>query len=256
MSADEVDTDEDTSAAGTAAADRGRSESGAGWLRRAGAGLLGGSLLVYGLKRRSLGGAAVALVGGALSARAVWTLVRPDRKPGMSVDPDKTGSAGSPTMERSVTIDRSPDELSELLRDPDTLERITGPFAEIESEGEDRHRWSVETPVGRSVSWETEVEAEDPDEQLRWEPVEGSALFDEWAVEFEPAPGDRGTQTALRLRVDPPGGSIGRKAVERLDVVPETLAGTVLDRLKSLAETGEVPTTERNPSARGRGDLV
>jgi hypothetical protein len=41
-----------------------------------------------------------------------------------------------------------------------------------------------------------------------------------------------------------------------LGVVPETLASRALDRLKSLAETGEIPTLDRNPSGRGRGDLV
>ena len=42
--------------------------------------------------------------------------------------------------------------------------------------------------------------------------------------------------------------------MQRLGVVPESLAGTVLDRFKRLAETGEIPSLETNPSGRGKGD--
>jgi uncharacterized membrane protein len=54
----------------------------------------------------------------------------------------------------------------------------------------------------------------------------------------------------LRFRFDPPGGVLGDAAIKRFGVVPGTLTSKALRRFKSLAETGEIPTTERNPSAR------
>jgi hypothetical protein len=42
--------------------------------------------------------------------------------------------------------------------------------------------------------------------------------------------------------------------MERLDLVPNAAAGKALRRFKSLVETGEMPTLEGNPSARGSGD--
>ena len=257
MSADAVDSEGETSAAETAAANRERRESDAGQWRRVGTAALGGALVVTGLRRRSLGGTAIALVGGWLSARAVWGLVRPDR------DPSASASQAEPeldddslTIAESVTVAKPADELSELLSDAETLSRIAEPVAEIESTGEDRQRWTVGAPLDRSVSWEAELTAADAAADLRWESVDESALFDELSVEFREAPGDRGTIATLRLELDPPGGELGRSAIERLDVVPESLGGVALDRFKSLAETGEIPTTEANPSARGEGDLV
>jgi len=255
MSADAVDTDEDRSAAETAAPDREGSDGGGGQWLRAGTAAAGAILVGFGLKRRSLGGAAIALVGGWLSARAVWGLVRPDRDPSAAASQSDPGSVDEPrTVAESITIAKSPDELSELLRDAETLSRLAGPVAEVESQGEDRQRWIVSGPLDRDFSWETEVTVED--DGLRWEPVDGAALFEKLAVDFREAPGDRGTIATLRAELDPPGGEVGRSVIERLDVVPESLGGTALDRFKSLAETGEIPTTDANPSARGRGDLV
>ena len=51
---------------------------------------------------------------------------------------------------------------------------------------------------------------------------------------------DWGTTTTLVVRFDAP---LPRTAAQ-------TLAGRAVRRLKAVAETGEAPTTERNPSAR------
>lgn len=255
MSADAVDTDEGAPAAETASSDRPRSNAGGGRWMRAGTAAAGAALVAFGLKRRSLGGAAIALVGGWLSARAVWGLVRPDRDPSADASQSDPEQSDEPlTIADSITVAKSPDELSELLRDAETLSRLAGPVAEVESDGEDRQRWIVSGPLDRQFSWGTELAAED--DGLRWEPADGAALFEELAVDFREAPGDRGTIATLRVELDPPGGEVGRSITERLDAVPESLGGTALDRFKSLAETGEIPTTESNPSARGRGDLV
>jgi uncharacterized membrane protein len=65
------------------------------------------------------------------------------------------------------------------------------------------------------------------------------------SLSFAPAPGDLGTVATLRLEAAVPG-KAGRLQ-----------AGQVLRRFKSLAETGEIPTLEHNPSARpGAGDEV
>ena len=213
------------------------------WVR-AGAAVVGGALLVRGLRRRSLGGAAMALAGGWLTYRAVTG-------PGRRARP-----ADSVTVTKSITVGRSADELSELVRETETLDRIAGPFADVTAAGEDRHRWTVEGPLDRELSWETAVTEDQQGELLRWEPLEGAAWLEDWSVHFGPTPGDRGTKVTLRIRFDPSSGPPAGGSLERLGVVPETLAGAALDRFKSLAETGEIPTTERNPSARGKGDLV
>lgn len=60
----------------------------------------------------------------------------------------------------------------------------------------------------------------------------------------------RGTEVLLRVRFDPPGGAIGREAANLLKSVPRSLADRSLHYLKSLAETGEIPTTDHQPAFR------
>ncbi|PSQ45562.1 polyketide cyclase/dehydrase [Halobacteriales archaeon SW_6_65_15] len=226
-------------------------ESTASTGRRIASAVLGGALLATGLRRRSLGGVAVALAGGWLLYRGVTGRSRSrDSSPSGAATGTAEGTEGSmaqareTTVERSVTVGKPADELYDLWRDPEQLNRVLGDSVEVTAEGEDRQRWTVEGPASRSVEWE------------RWESVEGSRLSSEGSVHFDSAPTDRGTQVTLRLRFDPPGGTLGETAMNLLGIVPETLASKALDRFKSLAETGEIPTLDRNPSGRGRGDVV
>ncbi|WP_134669315.1 SRPBCC family protein [Halorussus marinus] len=218
--------------------------------KRAASAAVGGALVVGGLRRRSLSGAGAALVGGWLMSRALGSRPDPD---GQDVPTRPTGPV---TFSRSKTVGASADECYETWRDPDQLSRIMAEFADVTRSGDDRFRWTVHGPLGRDVSWETRIAEAEPGEVLRWETPPDATLPNEGEVRFRPAAGDRGTVVTLSLSFDPPGGAVGGTALDRLGVVPETLAGEALGRFKSLVESGEIPTTEANPSARGSGDLI
>lgn len=207
---------------------------------------VGGALVLYGLGRRSVVGTVAALVGGVLLYRGVRGN---DRR-------STPGTAGGVEVERSVTVGRPADELYEIWRNPEQLSRIVGRAGEVSDANDDRQRWTVDAPLGRSVEWETRIVEERPGEFLRWESLEGSRVSTEGSLRFREAPGDRGTEVTLRVRVDPPGGALGSSVIERLDAAPDAVVGEALRRFKSLAETGGIPSTEHNLSARGRGDLL
>jgi hypothetical protein len=55
----------------------------------------------------------------------------------------------------------------------------------------------------------------------------------------------------LRASLDPPGGMLGRIAIQMLgNTAPAALASKSLHYFKALVQTGEIPTTERQPAAR------
>lgn len=230
-------------------------------VKRATAVVLGTALLVRGLRRRSLRGMATALVGGWLLYRAVGGDSPPERVLGSrtatgSRSDERTGAAGATEVSRSITVGRPADELYEAWRDPAQFSRVMGHFAEVASSDGDRLHWTIHGPRGRDVSWETRIVEAEPGELLRWETPADATLPNEGSVRFRPASGDRGTVVTLSVSFDPPGGGVGSAALERLDIVPSTMAGRALGRFKSLVETGEIPTLAGNPSARGRGDLL
>lgn len=225
-------------------------------LERAASAVLGGVLLAGFIgRRRSAGGAALGLVGAELVRRGVTGHCVAYQALGVRTAPAE-GAAAAPAVERWITIGRSADELYRLWREPETLPRVVGSLAEVTMQGPDRARWVVRGPGGRQLAWETQVVEDRPGELVRWESLAGAAVPNEGEVRFRPAPQDWGTEVTLHFRFEPPGGALGAAAAKLLDAVPGTLAGIALRRFKSLAETGEIPTLERNPSARGRGDTV
>jgi len=84
---------------------------------------------------------------------------------------------------------------------------------------------------------------------LRWETLPDAPVRNEGAFVLRPAPGEWGTEVTLRLGLHLPT-PVARLA-DALNLVPRTLLGGVLRRLKSLVETGEIPNTAANPAARG-----
>lgn len=230
---------------------------------RAVSAVIGGLLLVRGVKRRSIGGVATAAIGGALLARGISGRSRLYRLLGTETaaghERAESDATRVPTVERSIVVGEAAEDLDEYWRDPERLTRLVGGFADVSApdpDDADRHRWRVRGPLDRRLEWETRLVEHEPGERMRWETVEGAPLPYEATIEFEPESGDRGTTVTLRVRYDPPGGSLGDGAMQRLGIVPESLAGQALRRFKSLVETGEIPSTEANPSARGKGDLV
>lgn len=213
----------------------------------------GAALLAYGARRRSVRGVVAAAAGGWLLYRGVGG-ARPTRATTGTDEPETATAA----VERShtVTVAESAEELYERWRDPETQAVVFGEFAEVTAPGENRQRWTVDGPFGRQMTWDVRIVEERPAELLRWKSVEDATVSAGGAVRFRPAPGDRGTEMTLQVSFDPPGGAVGEAVAERLGFVPERVAASALRRFKSLVEAGEIPTLEKNPSGRGRGDFV
>jgi uncharacterized membrane protein len=225
--------------------------------------VVGGALLLIAASRRSLDArtALAALAGGALMHRGLTGHCQVYGALGVNSAGGSAGhylhreqrlERGAPEhaneVERSITINKSTDELYRFFRDPINLNLIMGHFAEVSLES-DRVHWRLRTPLGRKLQWETQV-VEDTPVSVRWESLPGAELPNEGSIRFEKAPGDWGTVVTLRFRFDPPGGRLGKAAAKLLGMVPTTLVMNALRRFKSLVETGEIPTTFFNPAAR------
>lgn len=226
-----------------------------GQVERMASAVLGGALLTLGLGRRSIGGTAIALASGELLYRGISGRRHVLRALGLgTAGPREQHEAGAqaepPEVQRSFTIGKSAEELHRFWREPQNLSRIMGHFAEITAAGEDRLHWRVHGPFGKSLEWDTRIVEERPGELLRWESLEGAELPNQGSVRFRPAPGSWGTEVTLHIRFEPPGGALGEALMKRLSIVPSMLALRALRRFKSLVETGEIPTTAHNPSAR------
>jgi uncharacterized membrane protein len=183
---------------------------------------------------------AIGLIGAQMRHTGSRTRTGPSRR---------AAARHEPEVERSITIEDVPaDELYRRWRDPETMRRIMAPFADVQPTGDGQTRWSAGHNLG---SWDMRLADDRPGEFMRWEAQGDGALIREASVRFRPAAGNRGTVVVLRASLDPPGGMLGRIATQMLgNTAPAALASKSLHYFKALVQTGEIPTTERQPAAR------
>ncbi len=174
---------------------------------------------------------------------------------------DRAQPVGEPVqVAASITVGRPATQLHTLWRDPEAFAAILRDFATVRPLGTDHARWTAHLPAGRSAEWETEVVAEQPGVLFAWRAVPGSRFPHGGRLRFHPAtPAGRGTVATLELSLDPatlPGGTLLGGVSGTLDTLAKTAVRKILRNFKALAETGEIPTLDQNPSARGKGDLL
>src|SRR3954465_2551305 len=100
---------------------------------------------------RSYVGVTLAITGVAvLGAIGVQALNRNSRS-GARSGVARGASARSPEVERSLTVEKSPEELYRLWSDPQNFQRIIGHFARVEMIDEGRARWSARGPLGQWI---------------------------------------------------------------------------------------------------------
>jgi uncharacterized membrane protein len=191
--------------------------------------LIGGSALaVLGLIRRSRSGVALAAAGGALAYLG-----------------NRAAAASKEMVARSsIHLNCSPQEAFQFWRNFENLPRFMRHLESVTTVGDRRSRWTAIGPMGTRLRWDAEIVAERPGELISWRSLEGSDLMLDGFVEFQAAPGNRGTVLFATIIYTPPAGSLGRTAAKMLGKDPSFLMRQDLRRFKALVETGEIPTVE------------
>lgn len=218
----------------------------------------GGALALYGLTRGTLGGVALALVGGALVYRGASGHCNVYQAAGISTageaasdNPNVSVRGGRGVkVEKSVTINRSAEELYSFWRNFQNLPRFMHHLEAVHVTGEKTSHWVAKAPAGTTVEWDAEIYNEKANELIAWRSLEGADVDNAGSVHFQPAPGGRGTQVKVAVKYDPPGGVLGATIAKLFGEEPSQQIQEDLRRFKQLMETGETPTTEGQPSGR------
>jgi uncharacterized membrane protein len=224
----------------------------------------GGALAVYGVSRLlsggSLSGAVLALVGGSLiyrgatghcniyEAAGINTAESGATNPVVSVSAER-----GIKVEKSITINNSPEELYNFWRRFENLPRFMNHLESVTTTGGGRSHWVAKAPAGSTVQWDAEVYNEKENELIAWRSLDGADVDNAGSVRFEPASGGRGTTVRVTLRYDPPGGALGAAVASLFGENPEQQIDEDLRRFKQVMETGEVVSTEGQPSGRAAG---
>jgi uncharacterized membrane protein len=215
----------------------------------------GSALAAYGLKRRSVTGLVLAGLGGALMWRGACGHCIVYESLGVSTAPEQGEQVSVPygkgvRVEKSVTINASPEQLYGFWRNFENLPRFMDHLESVKVQDEKRSHWVAKGPVGLDAEWDAEIINEIPNELIGWRSVEGSRVDNAGSVHFNKAVGARGTEVKVVLRYDPPGGKFGALVSKILGEDPDHQVQEDLRRLKQLIETGEIATIAGQPTGR------
>lgn len=165
-------------------------------------------------------------------------------KPELLDVPELDAHKGDKLVGRSVTINRPREELYAFWRKFENLPRFMRNIRSVQVLECGRSHWIVEAPAGKTVEWDSEITAEEPNERIAWRSMEGASIRNSGQVEFRDSPDGRGTVVTVTLTYDPPGGSLGQLIAKLFHKEPTIQARQDLRRFKQLMETGEIATAQ------------
>ena len=224
----------------------------------------GGALAAYALRRRDLQGGLAAAAGAALLYRGATGHCALNERIGRNTA--RNGDAavadfGSDTrmrlggtrgiiVEDAITINRPVSEIYRFWRNFENLPRFMSHLDAVAVREGGISHWVAKGPAGTRVDWDARIINEVDNSVIAWQSLEGSMIATAGSVNFEETP--RGTTVRVKFQYDPPAGKIGAAVARFLGEEPTIQVRDDLRRFKQLMETGEIPTTEGQPSGRAR----
>ena len=143
-------------------------------------------------------------------------------------------------VEKSLTINRSVEEVYGFWRDLENLPRFMAHLESVRELDARRSYWKARAPLGTTVEWTAEIVEDRPNQLISWRSMEGSQVPNSGTVRFVAAPGDRGTEVHLHINYSPPAGVVGAAIAKLFGEEPSQQVDGDLRRLKQVLETGEV----------------
>jgi uncharacterized membrane protein len=147
---------------------------------------------------------------------------------------------GKAVVGKSILINRPRSELFAYWSDFANLPFFMENLDKVEVLEGGRSRWTINAPLGRTVTLETQTSGIVQDQSISWSSTEASQIETNGRVEFADAPGNRGTVVTLDIAYKPPGGDLGRLVAKLFAREPNIQARHELKRFKMLMEAGEI----------------
>jgi uncharacterized membrane protein len=182
--------------------------------------------------------AATAAVAG-ITALDIWAAIvgRRDKETGMH-------------LTATTTINKKPDEVYAFWQRLENLPTFMAHVDEVRTNGNGTSHWAVSAPFGRTVEWDATTTDDSPGRRVAWRSVEGADVDNAGAVEFRPAPGNRGTEVHVSIDYTVPGGKLGEALAKYFGEDPHQQLDDDLRRLKQVLETGEVVRSDGAPGGK------
>lgn len=222
---------------------------------RLASGVSGGLLAIVGLKKGGWSGVSLMLLGGGLLYRGLsgHSYVYDGLKVNTAIGKAKRTSVKHGEgikVEHSVTINKSPAELYRFWRNFENLPRFMNHLESVQVLDNNLSHWVVKAPAGMTVEWDAQIINEKENELIAWRSLDGATIDNAGSVQFIAAPDGRGTTIKVEINYGPPVGVVGTAIAKLFGEEPGQQLREDLRRFKQLMESGEIASTQGQPSAR------
>jgi uncharacterized membrane protein len=220
----------------------------------------GAGIVLAGIRRRSIPGFAMALVGCDMVCRGATgdSLVKLPFRNGKSARP---GYGHGIKVQESMVIDQPSDRLYGFWRNPSNIAGLFNEVISIEEEGEYTH-WKIRSSMGRTLEWYGEIVADRENELIGWRTVEGGAIDHAGSIRFEPVGGSgeagaprkrfgrrralpQSTRMTVLLQYNPRLGATGDRVARVFGTDLARWFRKELHRFREFTETNDLGTAER-----------
>jgi uncharacterized membrane protein len=152
--------------------------------------------------------------------------------------------------EASMAINKAPEECYRFWRSVENLPRFMKYLESVDVQNERASLWRLRLTSKKVAEWECVITSDTPNEEISWQSVGRTALDTSGMVRFEPRLSGPGAIVRVAMQYTPPAARFPVLADPLIEIVSEQQLKEDLRRLKSLMETGEIPTVEGQPSGR------
>ena len=219
--------------------------------------IAGGTLIAYGIQKKSWPGFGLAALGGVLVYRGATGYCDLYQTLGINTARKRTGRNVSVPYETGVRVDESiviakrPEEVYQFWRNLENLPRFMQHLESVQEIDNKHSHWVAKAPAGQTVQWKAEIINDILNRLIGWRSLEGADVDNAGSVQFRPATGG-GTEVKVSLHYNPPGGTLGAMFAKLFGEEPSQQIADDLQRLKELLETGKpISTNAQRPPRRG-----
>lgn len=210
------------------------------WLSAA----IGGGLLYYGARRRTLPGTLLAIAGGALMVRGAFGRCPLFNALGINTAEKRLAvkeaiKQGQFKVEKSIAINRSPEEVYRFWRNFENLPRVMKHLKSVRAIDDNRSHWVAKAPAGIEIEWDAEITDERENRKIAWRSLEGSEVRNSGVVIFEPVSDGRATELRVYLEYELPAGKAAKAFAKLIGKDPDKMVDEDLRKFKGLMEKGE-----------------
>lgn len=204
-------------------------------------GIAGVAILAVGFRRRrwrrTLWPIGSSLVGRALTGRCPVNRIIGRNSARGDVGPHvaRLRAGGGTRVERSVIVDRSPEDLFQFWRNFTNLPRFMDNLEAVTVLDEDRSHWIAKGPAGARVEWDAAIHNEIEDELIAWRSLPGADVDQAGSVHFIPV-GDGMTEVRVVLRYRPHAGKLAETVAKLFGEDPAQQIADDLRRFKQVVE--------------------